>query len=116
MIRRPPRSTLFPYTTLFRSRAPMAGFALLFMAVSASLTTNITLFIGTLLAERLMYLPSAGLCLLAGWAAGRPDRGGARAFAWGVAAVAGALLLRRSYTRIPAWNDGLSLYSNAARV
>src|SRR3712207_8069240 len=25
MIRRPPRSTLFPYTTLFRSRLPAAG-------------------------------------------------------------------------------------------
>src|SRR5438874_8240831 len=25
MIRRPPRSTLFPYTTLFRSAAPRAG-------------------------------------------------------------------------------------------
>src|SRR6266576_4599095 len=25
MIRRPPRSTLFPYTTLFRSRPPWAG-------------------------------------------------------------------------------------------
>src|SRR6266487_6478801 len=25
MIRRPPRSTLFPYTTLFRSRAPTRG-------------------------------------------------------------------------------------------
>src|SRR5688572_32288063 len=25
MIRRPPRSTLFPYTTLFRSEAPEAG-------------------------------------------------------------------------------------------
>src|SRR3712207_8828815 len=25
MIRRPPRSTLFPYTTLFRSRAPVPG-------------------------------------------------------------------------------------------
>src|SRR3712207_9291765 len=25
MIRRPPRSTLFPYTTLFRSRAPRRG-------------------------------------------------------------------------------------------
>src|SRR2546426_2625202 len=25
MIRRPPRSTLFPYTTLFRSRQPAAG-------------------------------------------------------------------------------------------
>src|SRR2546421_5306261 len=27
MIRRPPRSTLFPYTTLFRSRAPAASTA-----------------------------------------------------------------------------------------
>src|SRR5260370_24475626 len=27
MIRRPPRSTLFPYTTLFRSRAPLVSFA-----------------------------------------------------------------------------------------
>src|SRR2546422_7722445 len=27
MIRRPPRSTLFPYTTLFRSRAAQAGHA-----------------------------------------------------------------------------------------
>src|SRR5262245_63355799 len=26
MIRRPPRSTLFPYTTLFRSQSPMLGF------------------------------------------------------------------------------------------
>src|SRR3712207_8007385 len=26
MIRRPPRSTLFPYTTLFRSRHPVRGF------------------------------------------------------------------------------------------
>src|SRR3712207_8040238 len=25
MIRRPPRSTLFPYTTLFRSKVPQAG-------------------------------------------------------------------------------------------
>src|SRR3712207_9587810 len=25
MIRRPPRSTLFPYTTLFRSRGPLGG-------------------------------------------------------------------------------------------
>src|SRR5258708_32059508 len=27
MIRRPPRSTLFPYTTLFRSHQPLAVFA-----------------------------------------------------------------------------------------
>src|SRR5258705_1673681 len=29
MIRRPPRSTLFPYTTLFRSRDPNGGFVML---------------------------------------------------------------------------------------
>ncbi len=97
-------------------RAPMAGFALLFMGVSASLTTNVTLFIGTLLAERLMYLPSAGLCLLAGWAAGRLDGGGARPFARALAVVAAALLLGRSCARIPDWKDDSSLYSSAARV
>src|SRR5260370_42012259 len=32
MIRRPPRSTLFPYTTLFRSRADRYGGALTVMA------------------------------------------------------------------------------------
>src|SRR5258706_7359971 len=30
MIRRPPRSTLFPYTTLFRSPVPTAGKAIVF--------------------------------------------------------------------------------------
>src|SRR3712207_7026698 len=38
MIRRPPRSTLFPYTTLFRSRSPhrrRAGVAAVFSAVIA---------------------------------------------------------------------------------
>src|SRR2546426_6254046 len=36
MIRRPPRSTLFPYTTLFRSSFPMAGGELLGeLAISA---------------------------------------------------------------------------------
>src|SRR5688572_4507743 len=32
MIRRPPRSTLFPYTTLFRSPVPHTGFLILCMA------------------------------------------------------------------------------------
>src|SRR5690242_21270227 len=33
MIRRPPRSTLFPYTTLFRSRPPAPPFLLQMIAV-----------------------------------------------------------------------------------
>src|SRR3712207_8843882 len=35
MIRRPPRSTLFPYTTLFRSSADVAGYARLMQADEA---------------------------------------------------------------------------------
>src|SRR3712207_9010753 len=33
MIRRPPRSTLFPYTTLFRSRVPAALTSLLYICM-----------------------------------------------------------------------------------
>src|SRR5258708_31772902 len=36
MIRRPPRSTLFPYTTLFRSRVETPGVALAPAAVAAA--------------------------------------------------------------------------------
>src|SRR5256885_9521768 len=43
MIRRPPRSTLFPYTTLFRSSSPAAsitdGFDVLVQLVIAAITT-----------------------------------------------------------------------------
>src|SRR3989442_8561863 len=36
MIRRPPRSTLFPYTTLFRSRGPGRRYAVAVAAVAAA--------------------------------------------------------------------------------
>src|SRR2546430_5713143 len=40
MIRRPPRSTLFPYTTLFRSRAPRRTSSFVSASSSASLRTK----------------------------------------------------------------------------
>src|SRR3712207_8300383 len=40
MIRRPPRSTLFPYTTLFRSARSTAGGSLTALASSPSFTLN----------------------------------------------------------------------------
>ncbi|HEV8701662.1 MAG TPA: tetratricopeptide repeat protein [Candidatus Polarisedimenticolia bacterium] len=97
-------------------RAPACAFALLFTAATACLTTNVVLFIGTLLAERLMYLPSVGLCLLAGWAVGRSTGPRARWILGGAAALAVLLLAGRSWARIPEWKDDFSLYSSAARV
>src|SRR3712207_8757248 len=44
MIRRPPRSTLFPYTTLFRSRAPTSTAAATNGTTSAPPTINTSVF------------------------------------------------------------------------
>src|SRR3712207_9311961 len=41
MIRRPPRSTLFPYTTLFRSTITIAGFAFAFLITGAVLVETV---------------------------------------------------------------------------
>src|SRR5260370_20208853 len=40
MIRRPPRSTLFPYTTLFRSRRPHVAIILTLLQVTAYLVMS----------------------------------------------------------------------------
>ena len=98
------------------SRAPLAGFGLLFMAVSASLTTNIVLFIGTLLAERLMYLPSVGLCLLVGCWAGKVGTRLGMVVAGTAVALVVALSFGRSHARIPDWNDDFTLYRSAASI
>ncbi|MFQ5878343.1 MAG: tetratricopeptide repeat protein [Acidobacteriota bacterium] len=96
-------------------RAPTCSLALWWIAVSSSLTTNLVIFIGTLLAERLMYLPSVGLCLLAGWAlASIPGR--LLGIATAVAAVAVGAASWRTRARIPDWKDDLALYGSAARV
>src|SRR3989449_4589227 len=54
MIRRPPRSTLFPYTTLFRSEASTLGVA---FAV-AQVLTAISLLLAVPLAHRFGLLPT----------------------------------------------------------
>src|SRR5256885_10645671 len=50
MIRRPPRSTLFPYTTLFRSRAFTVG-SLIGDRVKADLESDVTCTGSTLMVE-----------------------------------------------------------------
>lgn len=51
---------------LLRRRAPLVGFTLLWLPAAFAITGNVVMPIGTMLAERLLYLPSAGPCLLAG--------------------------------------------------
>ena len=109
-------------------RLPALGFALLFVPASLALTCNLVLFIGTLLAERLLYLPSVGICLAA--AAVVATAGGAAADGSPVAlrrpARARALLALTlaaiaagawgTFRRLGDWRDDFSLYESAARV
>src|SRR6185295_2928381 len=96
------------------------GFALLFVPASLALTCNLVVFIGTLLAERLLYLPSAGVCLLAGVlvaeAGGRSARRAIAAACAAGVAVAIAAGAAWTFRRVADWSDDFSLYASAARV
>ena len=79
----------------------MAGFAV---------TANILMPIGTIMGERLAYLPSAGFCLLAALAWNRL-RERQRTLAFGVLAILVALLGVRTVVRNRDWRDNRTLYS-----
>jgi tetratricopeptide (TPR) repeat protein len=97
---------------LYRRR-PAAGFGILFFLLAALPTSNFLFATGTIMAERLTYLPSAGIALAA--AAFLPSdlpalsRSRTRA-----AALAGAvlLLLFRTVSRNPVWESDETLFRN----
>src|SRR5213079_3259134 len=93
-------------------RAGAAAFCLLGVAVTYALAANFLTLIGTIFAERLLYLPSAFLLILVGLAAARLPR---RAT---VAAMAALLALGslRTFTYARSWNDRLSFYEAALRT
>src|SRR2546422_7779652 len=64
MIRRPPRSTLFPYTTLFRSLIPVGALA------GGWLSARLPLPVA---ATGGMLLTAIGFLRLSGWDAGRSE-------------------------------------------
>src|SRR2546421_9718894 len=61
MIRRPPRSTLFPYTTLFRSIARVQGAQLISVAVGPAIGGLVASHLGT----RVDFFITAAMCALA---------------------------------------------------
>jgi tetratricopeptide (TPR) repeat protein len=103
-------------------RRPALGFSLLFVPASLLLTCNLVVFIGTLLAERLLYLPSAGVCLAAAIlvdAAAQRRAAGGRVLRAGAFAVMAPVLAAGAWgtwVRLADWRDDFSLYASAARV
>src|SRR5262249_24354021 len=89
-------------------RAPRAFLAGVIYLAGLAVTSNVLFLIPTILGERLAYLPSAGLCLLAGLVY---ERGAKRSRALAIAVlalVASALALRTAVRNLD-WHDNSTL-------
>jgi protein O-mannosyl-transferase len=102
---------------IVRRRHPAVGFALVFALVTLLPGSNLVLPTGTIMAERLMYLPLVGLVAAAvSIAAAAARRWRAEPGAMLVLLVIVALFAGRTWTRNRDWHDDISLWSAAVRV
>jgi len=99
-------------------RSPIAACGLALLAATFSVVSNFVVTIGTICAERLLYLPSAGAAIAAGVGAATligtaPARQRVAAIA-----VAAVLLLgaARTWSRNPDWQNDRTLWSSAIDV
>lgn len=95
-------------------RAPLAAFALAWMVITYLPVSNVVPLTRYFVAERYLYVPSFGFCLLVAMGL---DRLGTRRWL-GIAAALAVLLAGavRSHARVRDWRDGVSLWSSALRV
>ncbi len=105
----------------YRRRDGFALSALVLAAAPFAVVSNLVFPIGTIMGERLVYLPSAGLCLLAGrWldlelGYGLAFTPRARSIA-ALTALTLALFAARIVTRVPDWASNWDLFQAALRV
>jgi protein O-mannosyl-transferase len=103
-------------------RSPAVAFSLGFIGIPLLPVSNLLLPIGTIMAERLLYLPSVGFCLLAGEAArrllAREGHGSPRPGTWPRAAGLAVLLAfsARSVLRLRDWRDDRTIFARALEV
>jgi tetratricopeptide (TPR) repeat protein len=97
-------------------RAPLTAFCVGSILATYAIVSNAFVLIGTILGDRLLYLPSAFACVLLGAAtvtAARRYGGGLAAAGTGAVLVA---LSARAAAYTGAWRNEASLFSYAARV
>ena len=101
-----------------RGRRPAPAFALLFAGLAFLPVANLLIPIGTIMAERLLYLPSVGFCLFAGWllAALPAASGAARTAARAAVAALLVLLAVRGLVRLRDWRDDRTIFARAIAV
>ncbi len=98
-----------------RRRHPVPGLGMLFFLAAMTVTANVLFPIGTIKAERLLYLPSFGPCLAVGWLA---RRWSGRRFGQRMAVVGLGLTLLagRTWIRNADWQDDYVLFTRTAET
>jgi hypothetical protein len=102
-----------------RNRA--VSFAIAFFFIAVSPTSNIVILIGSIMAERFLYLPTIGLAILAVCALlairrQLSDRPQLRPFIAGVAAILVLALAARTYARNVDWTEERRFYRSAVEA
>ncbi|MBN1476119.1 hypothetical protein JXA47_05150 [Candidatus Sumerlaeota bacterium] len=102
-----------------RRQRPEIALSIGLWFLTALLTSNLILTVGVLFAERLVYLPSAGMCLLFGALVGwgeavqrRPFQGALVVICAVILVAASVRTIRRSWD----WGDNLRLWQHDVRV
>lgn len=101
--------------SLFRN--PVIGFGILFFFVSISIVSNVVVSTGIIIAERVLYLPSFGFCLLVGYGFAEFLRR-KPAFRWAAALVfilICSLMVWRDIRRNRDWADNCTFYRALVR-
>ncbi|HUE29632.1 MAG TPA: tetratricopeptide repeat protein, partial [Verrucomicrobiae bacterium] len=98
-----------------RRRAPVLPFAALFFVAAIALTSNVCFPIGTIKAERMLYLPSFSCCLAGGWLL-RRWTGRARGTRPLVVALLLLGLAGRTWVRNADWKDNYTLFTKTVET
>lgn len=101
-------------------RCREAFFGLAFFLITYSIVSNLVIPIGTIRADRLLYLPCLGLCVIVGvaltrWQSLAEKTGGRRVFQ-GCLVLLILILTARTVARNPDWKDEFTLYSQTAQT
>ena len=97
-------------------RAPMTAFGLSWVVISLAPVANIFLPIGTIMAERLLYLPSMGFAVALATFFGAMRSMSSRAVLWPLICLLLSAYCYKTFDRCGEWKDNYALFSQTAET
>ena len=89
----------------------LVSFGIAFFLITLSIVSNIIFPVGTNMAERFMFMPSLGFCLVLAILISQQAAGGRRQAAIGIFLALAGLYSLKTFTRNPAWKDNYTIFT-----